>query len=159
MKKEYTNKWNFNGIDLESIPDHKPHGFIYLIIDKENGMRYLGKKSFWSCRKLKPTDKRRTTVESDWKFYWSSSPKIKALIKEFGNERFERHIIAICNLERHVNYLEVKYQFKYNILEEPDKWYNDNINGCWYPHLYVDIDEKTNFSSTIDLDAMIAANK
>lgn len=141
-KREYTNKWMFNGQELNEVPTGA-HGFVYLITDKETGMMYLGKKSFWSKRKLKPTDKRRTTVESDWKHYWSSSDKIKAIIKAQGTDRFERIVLAVCQLERHMNYLEVKYQFAFNILEQPDRWYNDNINGCWYPHLYADVASMT----------------
>lgn len=148
MAKEYTNYWMFQGKPLMEVPKDAS-GFVYLIIDKENGMKYIGKKSFWSKRKLKKTDKRRTTIESDWKHYYSSSDKIKALIKENGVERFERHILAIGKLERYVNYLEVKYQFKFNILEEPEMWYNDNINGCWYPHLYDDIDNQVSEDRTI----------
>jgi hypothetical protein len=143
------NTWFFDGKPVTEVPEGA-WGFVYLMVDTKTGMKYLGKKSFWSRRKLKPTDKRRKTVESDWKKYWSSSKKIKAILKEDGCARFERHIIAICNLERHMNYLEVKYQFQYNILEEPDLWYNDNINGCWYPHLYVDVGEHTTFATKKD---------
>jgi len=147
-RKIYTNKWKFNGTELDEVPQNA-HGMVYLIVDKETGMKYLGKKSFWSKRKLKPTDKRRTKIESDWKHYYSSSDKIKAIIKEHGAERFERHVLAICNLERHMNYLEVKYQFAFNILEEPDTWYNDNINGCWYPHLYRDTSDNSTFDESL----------
>lgn len=147
-KKPYTNKWQFNGSIVEELPTNA-YGMVYLIVDKETGMKYLGKKSFWSKRKLKPTDKRRTKIESDWKNYYSSSDKIKAIIKEHGNERFERHVLAICNLERHMNYLEVKYQFAFNILEEPDNWYNDNINGCWFPHLYRDTADHSVFNEVL----------
>ena len=153
-KREYTNKWMFNGQELNEVPAGA-HGFVYLITDKETGMMYLGKKSFWSKRKLKPTDKRRTTVESDWQHYWSSSDKIKAITKAHGTDRFERRVLAICQLERHMNYLEVKYQFAFNILEQPARWYNDNINGCWYPHLYSDVAEMT----TIDERAISATRQ
>ena len=88
-RKIYTNKWKFNGTELDEVPQNA-HGMVYLIVDKETGMKYLGKKSFWSKRKLKPTDKRRTKIESDWKHYYSSSDKIKAIIKEHGAEGFER---------------------------------------------------------------------
>ena len=74
-----------------------------------------------------------------------------------GVERFERHILAIGKLERYVNYLEVKYQFKFNILEEPDMWYNDNINGCWYPHLYDDIGNQVSEDQTI-LETVLTQN-
>lgn len=144
--KEYTNKWKFQGIDLECAPENSI-GFVYILTDLITGKRYIGKKSFYSVRKLKPSDKRRTRVASDWKHYYSSSPTIKQLIKEHGNERFSREILAICTLDRDMNYLEVKYQFQFNVLENPDLWYNENINGNWYPHLYVDINTRTQFSN------------
>jgi len=54
MAKEYTNYWMFQGEPLMEVPKDAS-GFVYLIIDKENGMKYIGKKSFWSKRKLKKT--------------------------------------------------------------------------------------------------------
>lgn len=142
--KEYTNKWKFKKTDLEEIPDNAV-AFVYIITDSETGKKYIGKKNFWSKRKLKPTDKRRTTIESDWKHYWSSSKVIQELIKQHGTDRFSREILVICNHEKYANYLEVKYQFMFNILEEPDNWYNDNINGNWYPHNYKDIKSQVNY--------------
>lgn len=143
--------WIYNGqpFSPDNIKELGYHGFVYIIKDLVNGKRYIGKKSFWSTRKLKSTDKRRTTVESNWKKYWSSSETIKELIKEHGHERFEREIIALCKLERDMNYLEVKYQFHFAILENGDQWYNENINGCWFPHLYKDISSRVEISTTI----------
>ncbi len=149
--KEYANKWMFGDTELETIPD-KAVAFVYLITDTETGKKYIGKKNFWSKRKLKKTDKRRTTIESDWKFYWSSSKTIQELIKQHGTDRFTREILVICNHEKYANYLEVKFQFKYNILEEPDNWYNDNINGNWYPANYTNIKEETSYSQNKTLD-------
>lgn len=145
-KREYTNQWIFNGKPLLEIPENAI-GFVYIITDKTNGKRYLGKKNFYSTRKLKSSDKRRTKVESDWKHYYSSSPIIKELVKSNGAENFEREIIAICTLERDMNYLEVKYQFYFNVLENPDKWYNENINGNWYPKNYVGIGDRVTYGS------------
>lgn len=142
---EYKNKWMFNNKPVEEIPNNAV-AFVYIIKDSETGKQYIGKKNFWSKRKLKQTDKRRTTIESNWKHYWSSSKTIQELIKQYGTDRFERKILVICDHEKYANYLEVKYQFQFNILEEPDNWYNDNINGNWYPHNYKDIKEKTTFS-------------
>jgi hypothetical protein len=150
-KKQYENKWNFKGEALDAIPD-KAVGFVYVITDLENGKRYIGKKSFWSKRKLKPTDKRRTTVESDWKHYYSSSEKIKELIKAHGVTRFRRDIIAVCTHDKYVNYLEIKYQMLFGVIENADMWYNDNINGLWYPYNYKTFDAETDIDINI-LDA------
>lgn len=146
--KNCTPKWTFDDKELDEVPKNAA-GFVYLIIDNETGMKYIGKKSFWSRRKLKPSDKRRTTVESDWKSYWSSSKRIKELIKEHGVERFSRKILAICDSDKYTNYLEVKFQFMFNILEEPSMWYNDNINGAWYPHNYQTIKDEVRYSKEI----------
>ena len=144
-KREYTNYWIFQDKPLLEIPDDA-FGFVYLITDISTGKRYLGKKNFYSKRKLKPTDKRRRVVESDWKHYYSSSSTLKQILKDKGADNLKREILAICTLERDMNYLEVKYQFKYNVLEEPDLWYNENINGNWYPHNYVGINDRTKYS-------------
>ena len=146
-KRVYDNKWLFNGQEFDEELAQQYHGFVYILTEIETGKRYIGKKSFWSNVKPKGAT-RRKKVESDWRYYYSSSKQIKEIVKEKGNNSFKREIIALCKLERYMNYLEVKYQFQFNILEEPDGWFNENINGCWYPHLYSDI------SSNVDLASM-----
>lgn len=127
--------------------DEEFHGFVYIITHLASGKKYIGKKSFWSKKKPKGM-KRRKTVESDWKKYWSSSEQIKNLLIDEGVNAFSREILALCKHERHMNYLEVKYQFAYGVLEEPDMWFNENINGKWYPHLYYDVKETCQFSTS-----------
>ena len=145
-KREYTNHWQFNNAPLLEIPDNAV-GFVYVITDKETGKKYIGKKNFYSTRKLKPTDKRKTRIESDWKHYYSSSPILKEIASKRGIDSLQRDIIAICTTERDMNYLEVKFQFKFNVLEEPEKWYNENINGNWYPKNYVGIHDRTQYGA------------
>lgn len=140
MKLKYDeNPWHFKGEAYEG-PAKDDAAFVYVITDLENGKKYVGKKQFWSKRKLKSTDKRRTTIESDWKQYYSSSDTLKAIAKE-NPKRLYREIIAVCKHLRHASYLEVKLQFAYGVLES-DAWYNDNIAGKWFPSLYNDMAEK-----------------
>lgn len=147
---EYSNPWTFNGVEITEPSNY--HGFVYILTDTRNGKRYIGKKSFWS--KITPKGaKRKKTVESNWRGYYSSSKLIKEIIREHGKDVFKREIIALCELERHMNYLEVKYQFQFNILEQPEQWYNENINGCWYPHLYADVYDKSLINSNISIIA------
>lgn len=134
-KKESTNPWLFNGKPFAELTDKALAGFVYIIKHKASGKQYIGKKSFWMMR-TPPGKKRKQKLESDWKTYWSSSATIKALVKEQGEDAFERHIIALCKEERMMNYLEVKYQFALGCIEDRDRWLNDNIAGRWYPHLY-----------------------
>ena len=133
-KKESTNPWLFNGKPFE-LEDKTLAGFVYIIRHKASGKQYIGKKSFWMMR-TPPGKKRKQKMESDWKNYWSSSSTIKALVKEQGEDAFERHILALCKEERMMNYLEVKYQFSLGCIEDSNKWLNDNIAGRWYPYLY-----------------------
>lgn len=143
-EKPYLNPWLFNGKPFDTVPEGA-FGFVYLITEIETGKRYLGKKVFWFKRKQ--AGKRAKVVkESDWKHYWSSCVALKDLVKEKGVDAFKREILAVCTTERDMNYLEVKYQFGFNILEQPEGWFNENINGNWYPKNYVGLAERTSFS-------------
>jgi hypothetical protein len=145
------NPWIFNGIPfIETNP--KLTGFVYLIEDTETGKRYIGKKFFWSMRKL-PGKTRRTKKESDWKEYYSSNDEIKELAK-INKNRFKRTILSLHELKRDVNYTEVKFQYVYGVLEEFNEngeslWYNGNISGKHYSHLVKDIKSRSIYQ---DLD-------
>lgn len=107
-------------------------GFVYLITDLENGKKYVGKKNFWSTRKLPPLkgQKRRRTVkkESDWKDYFGSSEQVKLLVEESGRDRFKREILRLCKSKGEMSYFEAKEQFDRDVLFRDD-YYNEFI-GC-----------------------------
>ena len=140
--------WMFNDSAVESVPE-KATGFVYIITVKHTEMKYIGKKSFYAHRRLKPTDKRRTTVESDWKKYISSSDKIKEIVKEHGFDSIRREILVICENDKTMNYMEVKYQFVFGVLENPAEWLNDNINALWYSKNYKGIRSESLLSNTL----------
>ena len=52
-------------------------GFVYCITDLNNGKKYVGKKTLWSIRRLKPlkgkTRKRIKKAQSDWMKYYGSN--------------------------------------------------------------------------------------
>ena len=106
-------------------------GFVYMITDRENDMKYIGKKLFWSKRRLPPlkgkTRKRTKIVQSDWKTYHSSSPNIQKLYEEHGSERFSRVIIRLCRSKGECSYYEAKLQFDNDVLLRDD-FYNGIIN-------------------------------
>lgn len=145
MSEMYENPWLFEGQPF--LDCGKYAGFVYEMVDKVNGKRYIGKKFFWSKRKL-PGKTRRTTIESDWRKYYSSSDEIKKLIKEHGKDRFERHILSLHELERDVNYTEVKLQYALGVLEKVDEngemlYYNGNISGKHHCHLVRGLEERS----------------
>jgi hypothetical protein len=108
-------------------------GFVYEITDTENGMKYIGKKKFWSKVTRPPLkgkkNKRRSVKESDWKTYYSSSEKIKTLVEDTGGLRFERRIIRLCKSLGEMTYYEMKEQIIRDVLFKPDEYYNAFVGG------------------------------
>lgn len=138
--------------DISQFPKNS-YGFVYLLTHKPTGKSYIGKKNLYFTRKVKlgkkelallkeerkskglrgktPSSK-QVIKESDWKTYYGSHKDIKQLLKEGNPEDFERTILEISPNKKLLTYLEVKYQFLYQVLEHPDKWFNDNILGKFY---------------------------
>ena len=101
------------------------YGFVYLITNKLNSKKYIGKKFFWTTKRRQINKvKKRFKVESDWKDYWSSSDELKEDVAKFGKENFTREILHLCKTKGVTNYLEVKEQIFKEVLENKDGWYN-----------------------------------
>jgi len=126
MSYEYP--WTYNGklFDSEDIQDN--YGFIYRITNTTNGHDYVGRKYFTTIKKRPPLkgkkNKRRETVETDWKEYWGSSPRLQADIDTLGKDKFTREIIHLCKSRGETNYMEAYYQFTEGVLLR-----EDNYNG------------------------------
>ena len=125
----YENAWTFDGKEFDSEDIGDAYGFVYLITTPE-GQKYIGRKYFWSIRKVKGKTRRQRS-ESDWKKYYGSSDLLKAKIKESDRNLFRREIISLHSTKGRVNYEEVKEQFINGVLESDD-YINDNINGKWH---------------------------
>jgi len=125
----YENAWTFNGKEFDSEDIGDAYGFVYLITTPE-GQKYIGRKYFWSIRKVKGKTRRQRS-ESDWKKYYGSSDLLKAKIKDSNKNLFRREIISLHSTKGRVNYEEVKEQFVNGVLESDD-YINDNINGKWH---------------------------
>jgi hypothetical protein len=125
----YENPWTLDGkvFDSEDIGDS--YGFVYLITTP-NGQKYIGRKYFWSVRKVKGKSRRQRS-ESDWKSYYGSSDIIKEQIKQSDKSQFKREIISLHSTAGRVNYEEVREQFAHEVLERED-YINENINGKWH---------------------------
>jgi len=102
-------------------------GFVYLITEIDTGKKYVGKKGFWSTRKLPPLkgQKRKRIVkkESDWKEYYGSSEHLKLMIEEKGERAYYREILHFCTTKGEMSYLEAKEQFDRDVLLRED-YYN-----------------------------------
>tara|TARA_R110000823_G_scaffold290057_1_gene408364 strand:+ start:202 stop:600 length:399 start_codon:yes stop_codon:yes gene_type:complete len=120
-----------NDIEFTDAPDDI-EGFVYVITDKRNDKKYVGKKRFWSVTRKPPLKgkKRKRVIrkESDWMKYYGSSDLVNQLLVEHGEDNFRREIIHLCRTKGEMSYLEAKEQFDRNVLLNDD-YYNEFI-GC-----------------------------
>jgi hypothetical protein len=137
---EMTNPtWTHQGRIINDISDFPENtiGFVYEVIHKPTGLKYIGKKVLYFNRTLPPLKgekrKRKVIKESDWKNYHGSHPRIKQLLLETTNlQEFERKILKICSTSKELTYYECKYLFINEVLENRDNYINDNILGKFY---------------------------
>jgi len=132
----YENPWLYNEKVFESEDINDYFGFCYILTDLENGIKYIGRKYFYSIRKKKGIRK-KVRSESDWKTYYSSSKKIQQMVLESGPNRFKREILSLYKKKGQVNYNETKLLFQHNVLEAVDEYgkklyYNENIMNRYF---------------------------
>ncbi len=141
--------WLYNGKEITDISHFPPNtfGFVYEVITPE-GKKYVGKKVLYHNQKKKLTKVelseqtgrgRRKTFkvvqkESDWKKYYGSNSHLKNQISkgEVTLESLKKQIIQTASNKKHLTYLETKYLFQLEVLENPDLYYNDNILGKFF---------------------------
>jgi hypothetical protein len=121
--------WMYKGKQVSDIPEEFI-GFVYLITNTTNNRRYIGKKLTQFKRSKKPlkgrTNKRRYTVESDWRDYYGSSDELSADVELLGKDKFKREILFWCKSKSELSYIEAREQFSHKVLESKD-WYNGHI--------------------------------
>jgi len=128
--------WKFNGniVTEENTPEGAI-GFVYKITHIPTGKTYIGKKSLKQVRRLKPLKgkvrKRVVRKASDWETYYSSNEWIKEEIKAGRVGDFEREIIQFCFSKKSLTYWEVWWQFKMEVLSNPNSL-NENILGKFF---------------------------
>ena len=124
----YDYPWTYLGKTFESEDINDYYGFIYRITNTTNGHDYIGRKYFTTIKKRPPLkgkkNKRRETVETDWKDYWGSSARLVEDMARLGKDKFTREIIHLCKSRGETNYMEAYYQFKEGVLLK-----ENNYNG------------------------------
>ena len=123
-------QWTYQGKKVKEMPEGV-EAFVYLITNKSNDMKYVGKK-LAKFKTTKPPlkgkkNKRRGTKESDWKTYWGSSDRLNADVETLGEDNFTREILHYCPSRGIASYLEAREQFERRVLET-DEYYNGIIN-------------------------------
>ena len=139
--------WKYNKEEISDISEipYGAFGFVYEVLHKPSGKKYIGRKQLISVTTkslgkkelAQITDKRASKKkkihkESDWKSYYGSHSEIKQLIKEGKQEEFERTILEFAFAPKHLTYLETKYLFSLGVLENGDVYFNDNILGKFF---------------------------
>lgn len=116
--------WHYQGQEVTEIPE-KAIAFVYIIVNLDGGKSYLGKKNLYFTKtKQVKGKKKKYLVESDWKEYTGSNDELNAEIAERGLDKYKKEVLRWCYTKSEATYFEAKYQFQYEVLENPDKWYN-----------------------------------
>jgi len=123
-------EWTYKGQTVSDLPEGT-EAFVYLITNLTNNRKYVGKK-LAKFRKTKPPlkgrkNKRRSTIESDWREYWGSNDHLKEDVVQLGPDNFTREILYFCPSRGVASYLEAREQFERRVLETDD-YYNGIIN-------------------------------
>ena len=135
--------WKMNELDVDEIPIDNPYGFIYKIT-YEDGTYYYGKKNFYSTVRLpalksgkqRPNSNRIGKNKNGKRVYFDEVQKESNWKKYTGSNDIDlpiskREILTFASSKRNLTYLEVKYLFKLDALEDSN-CHNQNINGMWF---------------------------
>ncbi len=139
--------WLYQNKVIEKIEDlpNECFGFIYRITNIQTGKIYIGKKQILSKVNKKlgkkeiaalPTKRGRTpskklvVSESNWLIYWGSCKPLLEDIKNTGEEKFKKEILMFCFNKKLLNFYEVYYQIKEDVLLNDS--YNTTILGKYY---------------------------
>jgi hypothetical protein len=117
--------WTYNNapVTQELLDDH--WGFIYVIMNKVTGRRYVGKKFFTKAGyKTVKGKRKKIRLASDWESYYGSNKVLLEDVEKLGADQFERYIIRLCKNRSECTYYETHYIFHYEALLS-DRWYNE----------------------------------
>ena len=142
--------WTYKGKAFDEIPEGA-FGFVYRITEKYTRKKYIGKKQFFSTRRVKQKGKKRRKVvvkESNWKTYTGSSKNLNEVIEKKGKEKFKFEILAIGYTKGQCNYLEEAIQFKLDVIID-DSYYNDSVGSRKYIGVKIDDEFKRAINSIV----------
>ena len=142
---DYENPWFYNDKPFTSTDIGDYFGFVYLITNKSNGRRYIGRKYLWQFRTPKGK-KRKVKSESDWKNYYGSCPELKEDVDKLGRENFSRTILSLHKTKGKTNFGETSQLFNNNVLTEAldsgtPAYYNSNILNRYFRKDYYGNDD------------------
>lgn len=145
--------WLYKGKQINFIEDlpEGTFGFVYRTRYIPTDQCYIGKKqliynlkkklgkkekALWEGKGRPPVYK-RVEKESDWKTYYGSHAEVKKLLKEEGEDKFIREILELAFEKKRLTYLENKYLFTLEVLEN-ERYFNDNIEGRYFKKDFIE---------------------
>tara|TARA_R110000796_G_scaffold3094_2_gene11926 strand:- start:5710 stop:6153 length:444 start_codon:yes stop_codon:yes gene_type:complete len=122
--------WLYNKKLFTEVPEGI-FGFVYLITNLKTSKKYIGRKYFYSVRRIKVKGKKNRKVirkESNWKIYMGSNKDLNSDIENVGHKNFKFEILLLTETKGQTNYLEENIQHKMNVLTDSD-YYNGSIGS------------------------------
>lgn len=119
-------KWKYRNKILDHVPPDC-EAFVYYL-EFNDGTRYIGKKNFFSTRRVKVKGRLRRRVEtkeSDWRIYNSSSKLVKEKLAN-GSILKQRKIIYLCKTKAAATWYELVTMIQHRVLCD-DTYLNKNI--------------------------------
>ena len=146
--------WIYKGQEIhseEDLPKDKKYvGFIYLMIQKSTGKKYIGRKMLYKPKTVTVNKKKKKTmVASDWLTYYSSSPVINEYIEQHGTDDFTREILVFVTSKGNMVYCEELALYMVGALEKPDEWINENIRAKVYRN-WCKVDEARDLRTALE---------
>jgi hypothetical protein len=97
--------WLYNGKEFTSDMKDDYVGFVYLIENLDNGMKYIGKKLFTSSKTYQRNKKKkRMRVESNWNEYTGSNELLNEHVSNGAN--LQKTILYLCKSKGWMSYFE-----------------------------------------------------
>lgn len=113
----------------DSIEDYE--GFVYGILERDTGRRYIGSKLFWKVEKKPPLkgkkNRRWKRKESDWRTYIGSNTELQRKIKK-NPDNYIRYIIRPCRSRTEMRCAEAAVQLDFYFMGKWNDLYNEMIN-------------------------------
>lgn len=133
--------WTYKNQREFEVPEGA-FGFVYSV-EKINPLpgekcRYIGRKYLTAAKTInikvilksgqKITKKKKTRVDSNWRYYLGSCKPMLEEIEMLGTDKFIFKILAFAETKGQVNLLEEMIQFKLDVLID-DSYFNESIGS------------------------------
>ena len=116
--------WHHKGQEFTEDMIGDCYGFVYLITNKTNNRKYIGKKSFSKAGyKTVKGKKKKIRKTSDWLTYYGSNKELQEEVSKIGADNFHREILYLCNSRSECSYRETMEIFARDALLRED-YYN-----------------------------------